>query len=112
MVIWLTQERKKNAGQSQNASLSNYSNAFMFTQQIAPIYPVYAYDENGNRIYDEEGNTVYDFGDGTYSTRMGGFSNQNVAANSGLDVHQTLNDNFNGRGTININIIDGLKSDC
>ena len=50
MVIWLTQERK-NAGQSQNASLSNYSNAFMFTQQIAPIYPVYAYDENGNRIY-------------------------------------------------------------
>lgn len=82
----------------------------MFTQQIAPIYPVYAYDENGNRIYDEEGNTVYDFGDGTYSTRMGGFSNQNVAANSGLDVHQTLNDNFNGRGTININIIDGLKA--
>ncbi|WP_368329700.1 SusC/RagA family TonB-linked outer membrane protein, partial [Phocaeicola sp. RTP21359st1_F5_RTP21360_211022] len=101
---------EKNAGQSQNASLSNYSNAFMFTQQIAPIYPVYAYDENGNRIYDEEGNTVYDFGDGTYSTRMGGFSNQNVAANSGLDVHQTLNDNFNGRGTININIIDGLKA--
>lgn len=36
---------EKNAGQSQNASLSNYSNAFMFTQQIAPIYPVYAYDE-------------------------------------------------------------------
>ncbi len=34
----------------------------MFTQQIAPIYPVYAYDENGNRIYDEEGNTVHDFG--------------------------------------------------
>ncbi|MCS3159734.1 hypothetical protein NXY07_27340 [Phocaeicola dorei] len=50
----------------------------------------------------KEGNTVYDFGDGTYSTRMGGFSNQNVATNSGLDVHQTLNDNFNGRGTINI----------
>ena len=38
---------EKNAGTSQGASLSNYSNAFMFTQQIAPIYPVYAYDENG-----------------------------------------------------------------
>lgn len=25
-------------------------------------------------------------------------------------MHQTLNDNFNGRGTININIIDGLKA--
>ena len=62
------------------------------------------------RIYDEEGNTVYDFGDGTYSTCMGGFSNQNVAANSGLDMHQTLNDNFNDRGTININIVDGLKA--
>ena len=100
---------EKNAGQAQGASLTNYSNAFMFTQQIAPIYPVYAYDENGVQQYDENGNVIFDFGDGTYSTRMGGFSNQNVAANSDLDIHQTLNDNFNGRGSITINIIEGLK---
>ena len=101
---------EKNAGQAQGASLGNYSNAFMFTQKIAPIYPVYAYDANGALQYDENGNPLFDFGDGTYSTRMGGFSNQNVAANSDLDVHQTLNDNFNGRGTITINIWDGLKA--
>ncbi|MGN0058127.1 MAG: SusC/RagA family TonB-linked outer membrane protein, partial [Phocaeicola plebeius] len=100
---------EKNAGQSQGASLSNYSNAFMFTQQIAPIYPVYAYDEQGNRQYDDNGDVIYDFGDGKYSTRMGGYSNQNVAANSSLDVHQTLNDNFTGRGTINLSPFKGFK---
>ncbi len=100
---------EKNAGQAEGASLTNYSNAFMFTQQIAPIYPVYAYDENGVKQYDEDGNVIYDFGDGTYSTRMGGFSNQNVAANSNLDVHRTLNDNFNGRATVNLNLFEGFK---
>ena len=101
---------EKNAGQAAGASLGNYSNAFMFTQQIAPIYPVYAYDENGVQQFDENGKAIFDFGDGTYSKRMAGFSNQNVAANSDLDVHQTLNDNFNGRGTVTINIWDGLKA--
>ena len=101
---------EKNAGQADGANLGNYSNAFMFTQRIAPIYPVYAYDENGVLQRDENGKPLFDFGDGTYSTRMGGFSNQNVAAASDLDVHQTLNDNFNGRGTITINILEGLKA--
>ena len=100
---------EKNAGTAEGASLSSYSNAFMFTQQIAPIYPVYAYDADGNRLYDENGNVIYDYGDGTYSSRMAGFSNQNVAANSDLDVHQTLNDNFSGRGTINLNLFEGFK---
>ena len=104
MVIWFTQERKK--CKNKNASLSNYSNAFMLP---ANRNPVYAY-ENGNRIYDgrSQQHCSYDFGDGTYSTRMGGFSNQN-AVTPGL-MYQTLNDNFNGRGTININIIDGFKA--
>ena len=101
---------EKNAGQSQGASLTNYSNAFMFTQQIAPIYPVFAYDTSGKKLFDDEGNAIFDYGDGTYSSRMGGFSNQNVAANSNLDVHQTLNDNFNARGTVTVKIWDGLTA--
>ena len=100
---------EKNAGQAAGASLSNFSNAFMFTQRIAPIYPVYAYDANGVQIFDEAGQPIYDFGDGTYSTRLGGFANQNVAANSDLDVHRTLNDNFSGRGSVNLNLFKGFK---
>lgn len=100
---------EQNSGQSSGASLSNFSNAFMFTQRIAPIYPVYAYDANGALQYDENGTPLYDFGDGTYSTRMGGFSNQNVASNSDLDVHRNLTDNFSARGTVNLNLFKGFK---
>ncbi len=100
---------EKNAGQAQGASLGNISNAFAFTQNIAPIYPVYAYDENGKRLYDENGKSLYDFGDGVYSIRKGSFANQNVASNSDLDVHRTLDDNFSGRGTVTLNLIKGLK---
>lgn len=100
---------EKNAGQAQGASLGNTSNAFSFTQNIAPIYPVYAYDENGAKQYDKYGNVIYDYGDGTYSIRKGGFSNQNVAENSNLDVHKTLNDNLNSRATLNLNLFKGFK---
>ena len=100
---------EQNSGQSAGASLSNFSNAFMFTQNIAPIYPVYAYDANGNLQYDENGAPLYDFGDGEYSKRLGGFSNQNVAATSDLDVHKNLTDNFSARGTLNLNLFKGFK---
>lgn len=97
-----------NAGQSQGASLSNFSNAFFFTQSVSPIYPVYAYDREGNKLHDENG-VIYDFGDGEYSTRLGSFSNQNPAAISGLDVHETLNDNFSGRGSMYVNFLNDFK---
>ena len=100
MVIWLTQKEREKMQASHKMLVCLITLMLLCSSANRSLYPVYAYDEtlHGNRIYDECCNTVYDFGDGTYSTRMGGFSNQNVAANSGLDVHQTLNDNFNGRG--------------
>lgn len=97
-----------NAGQSQGASLSNFSNAFFFTQSVSPIYPVYAYDREGNKQYDENG-VIYDFGDGKYSTRLGNFGNQNPAATSGLDVHETLNDNFGGRGSVYVKFLKDFR---
>ena len=42
---------------------SNYSNLFMFSQQIAPIYPIFLYDINtGERLYGEDGTVLYDWG--------------------------------------------------
>jgi TonB-linked SusC/RagA family outer membrane protein len=38
-------------------------NAFTFSREIAPIYPVFARDVNtGALLYDKKGNTAYDFG--------------------------------------------------
>lgn len=42
---------------------TNYSNAFMFTRMVAPIYPVYERDENGDILTDAQGDKKYDFGD-------------------------------------------------
>ncbi|MFA5045524.1 MAG: TonB-dependent receptor [Paludibacter sp.] len=42
---------------------TNYSNMFMFTQLIAPIYPVYSYDlGTGDPLLNADGSRKYDFG--------------------------------------------------
>ncbi|MGL4780992.1 MAG: SusC/RagA family TonB-linked outer membrane protein, partial [Bacteroidales bacterium] len=42
---------------------SQFSNIFMFAQNIAPIYPVYLYDQTtGELIYDAQGKPRYDYG--------------------------------------------------
>ena len=90
------------------SSLSNYVNTFMFTQNIAPIYPVYAYDATGKRLYDENGNPIYDFGNGEYGARAYG-SNQNVVASDEANQNRILSDNFSTRAGLDISILNGLK---
>ena len=89
-------------------NLGNFSNTFMFIQQVAPIYPVYAYDEEGQLIRDENGKKIYDFGDGTYGTRSFGKS-QNPAATDEANLNQTLTDQVSARMGINISPLAGLK---
>ncbi len=86
------------------SSLSNYVNTFMFTQSIAPIYPVYGYDEDGNRVYDENGKPVYDFGNGEFGTRAYA-SNQNVVASDDANRYRTLTDNLSTRFGVNIKFL-------
>ena len=47
---------------SPSVGSSTYSSIFFFGQQVAPIYPVYMYDNAGNKIYDNNGNPRYDYG--------------------------------------------------
>ncbi len=45
------------------SSASSYSNIFMFAQQIAPIYPIWQYDQStGKPLLDASGNKMYDYG--------------------------------------------------
>ncbi|MBB4037682.1 TonB-linked SusC/RagA family outer membrane protein [Dysgonomonas hofstadii] len=45
---------------------NNSNNLFSNVNMMAPIYPVYIRDANGNIAYDDNGK-VYDYGDGTYN---------------------------------------------
>lgn len=90
------------------SSLGNYVNTFMFTQYVAPIYPVYAYDKSGNRLYNEDGSNIYDFGDGTYGSRAWG-SNQNVVASDAANQNQIISDNVSGRFGAAISFLKDFK---
>ncbi len=85
-----------------------YANLFNWARIVAPIYPIYAYDENGNVRTDVNGNKIYDFGDGVsgpesspWTRYMGG--NQNVYATTKENVQQNLHENLSSRfyGKIN-----------
>ena len=90
------------------SSLGNYVNTFMFTQNIAPIYPVYAYDKSGNRLYDEDGSSIYDFGNGEYGTRAYA-SNQNVVASDDANMNRVISDNVSTRFGVNISFLSDFK---
>lgn len=88
--------------------LSNYANTFAFTQRVAPIYPVYAYDAEGNRLYDENGKVIYDFGDGTYGSRPYA-SMENVVASDDANLNRTISDNLTTRFGVDLKFLKDFK---
>ncbi len=95
-----------NTDQSQynDSEGSNYSNLFFFSQSIAPIYPIYLYDANGNRQYNERGETLYDWGE----TGRGYAPTSNPYGQLKSSVMSTIRDNISSRGYINVNILKDL----
>jgi TonB-linked SusC/RagA family outer membrane protein len=84
----------------------NYSNIFYFTQTIAPIYPIYLYDEKGNPVYDENGKRKYDFG--TENGRP--FSSEQNPLSTAIDgINKVLVDNFSGRGFFEVKFLKDFK---
>lgn len=83
---------------------SNYGNLFFFSQSIAPIYPIYLYDANGNRQYNERGELLYDWGE----TGRGYAPTSNPYGQLKTSVYNTTRDNVSSRGYVNINILDDL----
>ncbi|MDE5760035.1 MAG: SusC/RagA family TonB-linked outer membrane protein, partial [Bacteroides sp.] len=81
---------------------SNYSNIFMFSQNIGPIYPIYLYDNEGNLMYDEKGNVRYDF-NSPYAAP------QNPLAVAKENINKTTNDNLSTRGYFEANFLKDFK---
>jgi len=70
------------------SSASAYANLFMFAQGIAPIYPIYQYDQNtGQLLLDADGGKMLDFGV-TMGNRMYG-ANSNPLSTLRYDIRGT-----------------------
>ena len=84
----------------------NYSNIFMFGQNIGPIYPIYMYDDKGNAMYDENGKRLYDWGS-EYGRPYAGEQNPYAVAKE--NINQTLRDNMTSRAYVEVNFLKDFK---
>lgn len=94
-----------------STSNSTYSNIFYSCANMAPIYPVYQKDANGNTVYDDSGKPVYDWGN---SRPAGANAGWNPIANLEEDMYLGVTDNVSGRTYIDLGglekgPIQGLK---
>jgi TonB-linked SusC/RagA family outer membrane protein len=77
-----------------NQSTTYNNNVWYSAQFMAPIYPVYIQDENGNPVLDELGEKQFDYG---LSRPSGANPNWNPAATLYEDSYETRADNLSGR---------------
>lgn len=84
-----------------------YTNPFMFTRFIAPVYPVYRYDQDGKRMIEGEGQSLYDYGTGAGKARPFGPST-NPVATTVLDTRLYRHDNGSARSQISYRLAEGL----
>lgn len=89
-----------------SASNSGYTNIFMFSQNIAPIYPIYLYDKQGKRMYDENGATLYDFGT-EYNRPYASESNPLAVAK--VNSNKIGTDNLSSRGYFEATFLNDFK---
>ena len=84
-------------------------NVFALTN-IAPIYPVYIRDANGNKIYDVNSRLVrYDYGEGDNAGLTRPYLQQaNPLPANQLDTHNQEGNTFNGTGTVEIRLPYGF----
>ena len=88
-----------------NSEGNNYSNLFMFSQSIAPIYPIYLYDQNGMPQYDEvTGDRLYDWGE----TGRAYAGTSNPYGQLMGSINSVIRDNLSSRGYVNVNILKDL----
>ena len=83
-----------------------YSNIFMFSQNIAPIFPIYLYDTNGQLMLDEKGNARYDFGS-EYGRPYS--SEQNPYATAKENIYKYMADNLSSRGYFEAKFLNDFK---
>lgn len=93
-----------------NEGVGLAGNPFSVARSWAPIYPVHAYDAEGNVILDAAGNPVYDAGTGqtagTASRPVA--TNQNVICNLYEDIRQSVSHNVTTRTYAEAKFLDAF----
>ena len=112
-VGWVHSNMNSNPNLSN--TINNAANPAIYTQYIAPIYPLYVrgVDENGNPyiMKDEYGHRRYDFGSSSdYDGLKRGFmANANPIGSNQYDNNKNRGDQIQGQFNFDINITPWLK---
>ncbi len=100
----------KSLNPSELSESGSSANIFAITDQIAPYYPIYVRDKDGNIMKDNFGNILYDYGTQEYSGLTRPFmSISNPKAKYELDYRNFVADIVSAKGYVDFNIIEGLK---
>jgi len=96
-------------GVQENAGAA--SNPFDVARSWAPIFPVHAYDAEGNMKYYEDGSPMYDAGNGETdgTSKRPTATNQNVIANMKEDIRETVYNNLTSRSYLEISFLKNFK---
>lgn len=95
---------------SEQTTTNSSGNLFFLTSNIAPIYPLYIRDADGNIMVDHNGFIMYDYGDGTIIPYKRPFMSQsNPASALMLNKEFYLTDYFIGKWYAIADLYKGLK---
>ena len=92
---------------SPNVGGTNYSSIFFFGQTIAPIYPVYMYDAQGNRQFDAQGKPLYDYGVDMGKRPVG--ANAHPIAQQLYDIYKGNSDVINAKAYAEFSFLKDFK---
>lgn len=90
-------------------SWGSTANVFYAMNMMAPIYPFFTRDANGDIRKDNKGYTIYDTGNNTNQLRSGSAPRGNHAINLYIDDNQAVMDNFQGTLGLTITPVEGLN---
>ncbi len=88
---------------AQIGNSGNYSNLFSWTRNLAPIFPIWARDKDGNKIFNQKGEPIYDFGNGEHMNSDGQKTNREYVNN--MNPYAT---NLKNIDTYKSNSLNGL----
>ena len=94
----------------EDGSSGSSGNVFAIATQIAPIYPLYLRDGNGNIMYDSNGFVWYDFGQGENAgMERPIFYGSNAIAESQLNTNNYEGNSINATGFFEVRFLKDFK---
>ncbi len=95
---------------SDEGASNSSGNIFAFSTQVAPIYPMYMRDANGQIIVDNNGITRYDYGAGLNGGMRRPFlTGANAISDANLNVDKTTANNFLGTAYVEVRFLNDFK---